>query len=155
MWALGIIFVCMTLRQCPWIQARPSDRSFCLFASTNDSVLSADHTFSPREFLSPIHSDVERGPESLLQLLPQPARKIIGKLLDLNPESRATIEDLRSDEWYSGILGCQREGSMDDSGYDHFRLGTSAFERTKRLGFGYEMLFMSYKEQQEPLRYSS
>ena len=147
MWALGIIFVCMTLRQCPWLQARPWDQSFRLFTMTNDSIVAANHTLSHHELPLPIYSGVERGPESLLQLLPQPAQKIIGKLLDVNPESRATIEDLRSSQWYSEISGCQSEDfSKIHLEYEAFCLGTSGAGKKERLGFGYETLFKDFKE---------
>lgn len=107
--------------------------------------MAANHTPSHQVLLSPlpIYSGYERGgPESLLQLLPQPARKIIGKLLDLNPESRATIEDLRSDQWYSGISGCQRESFSEiQVEYEDFlRLGASGAGKRERVGFGYVTL---------------
>ena len=85
----------------------------------------------------------------MLQLLPQPTRKIIGKLLDLDPKSRATIEDLRFDEWYSGISLCQKEGSTEIFEYQPFDLGTSGAERIERLGFGYATYLTKSKQQQE------
>lgn len=149
MWALGIIFVCMTLRQCPWLQARPWDQSFRLFTTTNDSIMAANQTLPHHELPLPIHSGIERGPESLLHLLSQPARKIIGKLLYVNPESRATIEDLRSDEWFSGISHCQREDFSELLGYEVFHLDTSGSGTKKRLSFGYENLFNKSMQQQK------
>lgn len=135
----------MTLRQCPWLQARPWDQSFRLFTSIDDSIVLANRTFSARELPPTIHSGIDRGPESLLQLLPQPTRKIVGKLLDLNPKSRATIEDLRFDDWYSGISGCQSEGYTEDSEYQSFHLSASGVERMQRLGFGYATHLRSSK----------
>lgn len=139
----------MTLRQCPWLQARPWDQSFRLFTSTDDSFASANHTFSPPELSSLDDFNIDRGPESLLQLLPQPARKIIGKMLDLNSESRPTIEDLRSDEWYNGILGCQGEDPTESSQYESPSVEASGAERIERFGFGYAILFSESEEQQD------
>ena len=137
----------MTLRQCPWLQPRPWDLSFRLFTSTNVSFVSATHSFSSPEISSLVDFDVDRGPQSLLQLLPQPPRKIIGKMLDLNSESRATIEDLRSDEWYNGITGCQKRGSRGNSEYESPNVEASGAERIDRLGFGYAILFTESEEQ--------
>lgn len=136
----------MTLRRCPWLQPRPWDQSFRLFTSTDNRRVSANYTFSISELSSPVDFGADRGPDSLLYLLPQPARKIIGKMLDLNPESRATMTDLRSDEWFSGILGCQREDSIKCTDYEAPGVEDSGAERIERLGFGYMTLFATSEE---------
>lgn len=130
----------MTLRQCPWVQPRPWDRSFHLFASTENSFVSVNHTFLPPELPSLVDFTVDRGPESLLHLLPQPTRKIIGKMLALNPKSRATIEEIRSDEWYHGISGCRRPNSMQFPKYEAPTMGGSKAGSIERLAFGYAIL---------------
>jgi serine/threonine protein kinase len=136
----------MTLRQCPWLQPRPWDQSFRLFTLTDDLLVSANHTFSPPELPSLVDFSVDRGPESLLQLLPQHTRKIIGKMLDPNPDFRATIEDLRSDRWYNGILGCQREDYTENSEDESPSGEASGAEGIERLGFGYAILFSKSEE---------
>lgn len=133
----------MTLRQCPWLQPRPWDQSFRLFIPTDDLFVSANHTVTSPEVPPLVELSFDRGPESLLQLLPQPAQKIIGKMLDLNPESRATIKDLRFDEWYNGISSCQVEDTKSPS------MKASGAETIERLGFGYAILFSKSKGEED------
>ena len=52
--------------------------------------------------------NVIRGPWRLLRLLPRETRSIIGKMLQVNPKNRATLEDMMADPWVSSTPVCQQ-----------------------------------------------
>lgn len=82
---------------------------------------------------------VSSGPESLLQLLPQASRKIIGRILDLGPESRATMEELRSDEWFNGISACSEENRVKICGYNSSTVEEEHTGEIEKLDYGYAL----------------
>ena len=53
-------------------------------------------------------AEVIKGPWRLLRLLPRETRTIIGRMLQLDPRQRATIEELQNDPWMSGTPFCQQ-----------------------------------------------
>lgn len=77
---------------------------------------------------------VSRGPTSLLQLLAQASRKIIGRSLDLGPESRATMEELRSDEWFNA---CSEVNRVKMCGYNSSTLEEDHTGKMEKLDYGY------------------
>lgn len=103
----------MTFGRCPWLAPSVWNRYFRLFLVANDSSMSETRERSLPEpsLLGNFH--VSRGPTSLLQLLAQASRKIIGRILDLGPESRATMEELRSDEWFNACSEVNRVKMCD------------------------------------------
>lgn len=139
MWALGIIYVCMTLSCCPWLAPSEWDQSFRLFLAADNSSMSDIHRYPPPELSSQGEVHVSRGPESLLQLLPQASRKMIGRILDLRPESRATMEDLRSDEWFKGISPCSEGGCLEICSDMPSTMEEERTEKTERLNYGYAL----------------
>lgn len=52
------------------------------------------------------HKKVIHGPYRLLRLLPHASRPIMSKILDVDPERRATIKDLYEDDWFANIEFC-------------------------------------------------
>lgn len=50
-----------------------------------------------------------KGPLRLLRLLPRETRHIIGRMLDLDPTRRATIEEVLEDPWVQNSLVCRQE----------------------------------------------
>ena len=63
-----------------------------------------------------------KGPWRLLRLLPRETRNIIGKMLELNPRKRATLEDMMGDPWIKNTAVCsQVDGGkvIRASGHDH------------------------------------
>lgn len=67
-------------------------------------------------------SEVIRGPWRLLRLLPRETRNIIGKMLELEPEKRATLEELLGDPWVANTPVCsQLEGGrvITAPGHEH------------------------------------
>ena len=56
----------------------------------------------------PIKPEAMKGPWRLLRLLPRDTRTIMGKMLQVNPKQRATMEDIQSDPWMSTTPFCQQ-----------------------------------------------
>ena len=66
--------------------------------------------------------NVIKGPWRLLRLLPRESRTIMGKMLQVNPKDRATLEDMLSDPWISTTPVCaQVEGGkvIKAPGHEH------------------------------------
>jgi serine/threonine protein kinase len=116
-WSVAIIFCCMTLRRFPWKAPRQSDNSFRLFSSPPQSSSKTDshHSHiegsasnpSPKEVTGAGH--LPTGPNRLLRILPRESRHIIGRMLELDPLKRATLEEIWSDEWIRSIEFCRQE----------------------------------------------
>lgn len=52
-----------------------------------------------------------KGPWRLLRLLPRESRRIVGRMLELDPTKRATLSDIYNDPWVAKALVCrQQEG---------------------------------------------
>ena len=57
--------------------------------------------------------EIIKGPWRLLRLLPRESRGIIGRMLEVNPKRRATLEDMMADPWVSNSPVCsQIEGGQ-------------------------------------------
>lgn len=52
--------------------------------------------------------EVIKGPWRLLRLLPRETRTIMGKMLEINPRNRATLDDMLSDPWIRDSPVCQQ-----------------------------------------------
>lgn len=50
-----------------------------------------------------------KGPLRLLRLLPRETRHIIGRMLELDPGKRATMDELLQDPWIQNSLVCRQE----------------------------------------------
>jgi serine/threonine protein kinase len=50
-----------------------------------------------------------KGPWRLLRLLPRESRHIIGRMLEINPKNRATMDEILEDPWISGTKICRQE----------------------------------------------
>jgi len=49
-----------------------------------------------------------KGPLRLLRLLPRETRHIIGRMLELDPKKRATMDEILKDPWVENSLVCQQ-----------------------------------------------
>ncbi|CAM0137954.1 serine/threonine protein kinase [Umbelopsis sp. WA50703] len=87
LWSCAIIFVCMSIRRFPWRIPRP----------THDAAF--------KSFVNPSGQGAYR----LLKLLPREARNIIGKILQVDPTKRCTLEDVLQDPWVADIDRCTLE----------------------------------------------
>jgi serine/threonine protein kinase len=56
------------------------------------------------------------GESRLLQALPEHVRPVIGKMVDLAPACRASIDEVMSDSWIESIAMCTVENCYDSSG---------------------------------------
>lgn len=66
--------------------------------------------------------NVIKGPWRLLRLLPRETRTIMGKMLQINPKNRATLEDMMTDPWISSTPVCRQvEGGkvIKSRGHEH------------------------------------
>lgn len=126
----------MTLRRFPWKAPRVSDNSYKLFVSppndgprsiTGPSKSSADlqheggsqsepttrhHTGEHQTSASSSSQQtpqVIKGPWRLLRLLPRESRHIIGRMLEVDPKKRATLDEIIEDKWVTGSQVCSQE----------------------------------------------
>ncbi|SCU99854.1 LAME_0G05952g1_1 [Lachancea meyersii CBS 8951] len=94
-WSIAIMFYCMSLRRFPWKAPREKYQSYRLFCEEPES-----------------EKDLQRGPYRLLKLLPRHSRRVISKMLELDPEKRILMEDVMKEEWVESIECC----ALDDQG---------------------------------------
>jgi serine/threonine protein kinase len=52
---------------------------------------------------------VIKGPWRLLRLLPRESRHIVGRMLEVDPKKRATLEEIIEDKWVTGSQVCSQE----------------------------------------------
>ena len=52
--------------------------------------------------------EVIKGPWRLLRLLPRETRSIMGRMLEINPRNRATLEEMLADPWVKDSPVCQQ-----------------------------------------------
>ncbi|KAF2796265.1 nitrogen permease reactivator protein [Melanomma pulvis-pyrius CBS 109.77] len=57
----------------------------------------------------PQQPQVIKGPWRLLRLLPRESRYIIGKMLEVDPKKRATLEEILADKWVKNSQICSQE----------------------------------------------
>ncbi|KAI8394070.1 kinase-like domain-containing protein [Radiomyces spectabilis] len=101
LWSCAIIFICMTIRRFPWRLPRPS------------------HDKSYANYLTP------RGPSQLMKVLPRYARPVMARMLDPDPTTRYTLEDVLMDPWVSSIDACDRN-EASSSHYHHLLYGPTS-----------------------------
>lgn len=56
----------------------------------------------------PPKPEIIKGPWRLLRLLPRETRAIIGRMLEIDPKRRATLEEMMTDSWISNTPVCQQ-----------------------------------------------
>lgn len=54
--------------------------------------------------------EVIKGPWRLLRLMPRESRHIIGRMLDINPKTRATLAEILEDPWVANTQICRQLG---------------------------------------------
>lgn len=127
-WSIAMIFVCLTIKQFPWKIPKLKDPSFKLFCSGRDcdslSQLVAkpalppqydDVVEKPASSNNPSNpNDLKIGPQSLLHKLPESSRHIIGRMVELAPARRASIEEIMEDPFVKNIKMCylDHEGTV-------------------------------------------
>ncbi|CAG8463216.1 5208_t:CDS:2 [Diversispora eburnea] len=92
-WAIGVTFVCMHLGRFPWLMSRNSDETFKAYL---------------------------KRPERLIKKIPKPAQPIIRRILEIDPQKRATMKDILDDEWFKSIQVCTtNNNNNNDNACDH------------------------------------
>ncbi|ODV62656.1 putative serine/threonine protein kinase RTK1, partial [Ascoidea rubescens DSM 1968] len=102
-WSVAIIYCCMILKRFPWKCPRLTDSSFKNFATMPDNF---DPAIRDENGNVIIPKSKTRGPYKLLRLLPHASRELIGRMLDLNPETRITLKEVFESEWLNNIDHC-------------------------------------------------
>ncbi|CAI5757439.1 unnamed protein product [Candida verbasci] len=125
-WSAAIIFCCMMLKKFPWKVPKLSDSSFKLFASRGEFIpLSEMLKKTPTSTLPDInevevpqkdHTSSETGVNRLLLALPEDCRKLIGRMVELAPACRITIDEIIQDSWLKSVNMCTVEEI--DGNYD-------------------------------------
>jgi len=105
-WALGVLYCIIVLKRVPWKSASLDDEDFRRFALPQYSYL---NEFCPKHrsptcgqdtyLLSAIPEPTTVGREQLIMNLPVASQFIIGKMLEIEPCSRATWSDILADPW--------------------------------------------------------
>lgn len=62
-----------------------------------------------RQSTNSSESGTIKGPMRLLRLLPRETRHIIGRMLELDPRKRATMDEVLADPWVQNALVCRQE----------------------------------------------
>ena len=76
--------------------------------SSTQSISGSASTTSP----SQSQAQVIKGPWRLLRLLPRDTRHIIGRMLEVDPNNRATLEEIQADAWVQRTAICRQEDGI-------------------------------------------
>jgi serine/threonine protein kinase len=82
------------------VQSEPASRHS---TSQNDHRASATSTGTQQP------PQIIKGPWRLLRLLPRESRHIIGRMLEVDPKKRATLDEILEDKWVTGSAVCTQE----------------------------------------------
>ncbi|KAL2189331.1 Pkinase-domain-containing protein [Thermothelomyces heterothallicus CBS 203.75] len=63
--------------------------------------------------------EVIRGPWRILRLLPRESRHVIGRMLELDPKKRATMDEILDDPWVANTVICRQGGGEVFNADDH------------------------------------
>lgn len=128
-WSVAIIFACMILKKFPWKIPKLRDNSFKLFCSgrdcdslsalvtrtpdppSYDNLVNNDSPTKSIDEKSPTNNPADPdnpniGPQRLYHSLPEETHNIIGRMVELAPACRASIEEIMADPWVASIEAC-------------------------------------------------
>ncbi|ORX96709.1 kinase-like protein, partial [Basidiobolus meristosporus CBS 931.73] len=74
-WSAGIIYICMILKKFPWDVAKLSDSNYALYVEC-------------------------RKINKSFKNIPQAAHSLMRKMLDPNPDTRITVDEIFEDSWF-------------------------------------------------------
>ena len=94
-WSAGMVFYCLWSGGLAWHRAQKSDSSYAVY----------QRSYSKQSF------DLFR------TLQPLEARKLLYKMLDPNPDTRITADEVLNTPWVKSIKLCHQ--GVDDEGYTH------------------------------------
>ncbi|SCV03743.1 LANO_0G05974g1_1 [Lachancea nothofagi CBS 11611] len=103
-WSIAIMFYCMSLRRFPWKAPRDKYQSYRLFCEEPEDDM-----------------DLQRGPYRILKLLPRHSRRVISKMLQLDPKKRILMDGVMEDSWVDQIEFCELDtkGQLKDAPQSH------------------------------------
>lgn len=150
-WSAAIIYCCMMLKKFPWKVPKLSDNSFKLFASRGEYLpISEVLKRTPQDpvlgdideeakLVVPVvpkvspngetvdgksHTSTDTGAGRLLLALPEDCRPLIGKMVELAPACRISIEDCFEDEWLKSVSTCTIEDTVELDGNTTYKVIT-------------------------------
>lgn len=92
-----------------------SDNSYRLFVAPPDpnqqELLQASRNQSVAEGAAAVTQQQIKGPMRLLRLLPRETRHIVGRMLELDPKKRATLDEILADPWVQNAYVCRQDES--------------------------------------------
>ena len=89
-------------------------------SNPQSETTSNDHRASTASTSGQQPPQVIKGPWRLLRLLPRESRHIIGRMLEVDPKKRATLDEILEDKWVTGSAVCsQEEGGQVTRGDNH------------------------------------
>lgn len=141
-WSVAIIYCCMILKKFPWKVPKLIDNSFKMFVTRNDGISFSDALLQTKElranqthlgnevinegieFEAPqngheegsAHTSNEMGAGRLLLALPEDCRPLIGRMVDLAPACRISVEECFEDDWLKSVNMCSVEERINSDG---------------------------------------
>ncbi|ANB11453.1 serine/threonine protein kinase NPR1 [Sugiyamaella lignohabitans] len=121
-WSAAIVFCCMLMRKFPWKAPKQSDSSFKLFSTPVDETAlaasagaTAASTKNDNGMVIGDDNAPARpltGPEKLMKNLPQEVRPLLMRMLAIDPDKRADIDECWNNPWLTTAPYC----TIDDAG---------------------------------------
>lgn len=143
-WSVAIIYCCMMLKKFPWKVPKLIDNSFKLFATRNDGISFNETILQTKELRGDLggtdinnevidenielgtpqtkivegspHTSNETGAGRLLLALPEDCRPLIGRMVDLAPACRISVDECFEDEWLKSVNMCSVEERINSDG---------------------------------------
>ncbi|KAK9723397.1 serine/threonine protein kinase [Basidiobolus ranarum] len=78
-WSAAIVYLCMVLKKFPWDVAKPSESNYSLYLQYRDN-------------------------EDFFVHIPKKSFPLIRKMLDPNPDTRITINEVFEDSWFKSLI---------------------------------------------------
>ncbi|KAI0462197.1 hypothetical protein LJB42_004285 [Komagataella kurtzmanii] len=117
-WSIAIIYCCMALKRFPWKIPRSSESSFRNFCATPNTDLDGNYL---NEEDKAKEAKIQ-GPYRLFRLLPHSSRRLISRMLELDPARRISVEEILDDVWFRSIDYCHYEIADDSQSSNNYKL---------------------------------
>lgn len=147
-WSVAIIYCCMMLKKFPWKVPKLVDSSFKLFATRDETssfnemllktppsksglsdmgtvaeaVLEIDTEVNPKSGEGSAHTSNETGAGRLLLALPEDCRPLIGRMVELAPACRISVEECFDDPWLKSVSMCSVEERINSDGTFNYQV---------------------------------
>lgn len=148
-WSVAIIFCCMMLKKFPWKVPKMLDNSFKLFATRGETqpfsellqrtperksapsgalddlselTEALEETHDARASEGEAHTSNEFGAGRLLLALPEDCRPLIGRMVELAPACRISVDECFEDPWLKSIDMCSVEERVNSDGTFNYQV---------------------------------